>query len=119
MSELKPYTIPEFGQIPAIVNDFTALKKVFPLPMWLGLTIPSNTPKPILNELEKAFQAAMKSKVVTDLLKQQVATPYGFSGMKAKKVAQDLEAKFCWILYDLGTAKHNPSDLKITKPKNI
>ncbi len=119
MSELKPYTIPEFGEIPAIVNVLPTLKKVFPLPMWLGLAVPANTPKPILNELNQAFQAAMKSQVVTNLLKEQVATPYGYSGKKAKNVAQDLEAKFCWTLYDLGTAKHNPADLKIARPKNI
>jgi len=118
MSEKEQFDVPKIGKIPAITDDIPALNKILPLPMWLGLALPNNTPRPVMTELIKAFKYAMKSKPITEVLETQLATPYGFYGNKAKKIAQDLESKFCWTLYDLGTAKKNPAEFKIAKPKD-
>ncbi len=118
MSEKEPFNLQRVGKIPPITNDIPSLNKVLPLPQWLGLALPGNTPRPVINEITQAFKYAMNSKAVMQAFNTQLATPYGFYGTKAKKVAEDLESKFCWTLYDLGTAKNNPAKLKIARSNN-
>ena len=119
MSELEPFEIPGVGKVPAIVDWLPELKKILPMPQWLGLAVPADTPRPILNEITQAFKYAMNTKAVEEVLKSQLAVKYGYYGPKAKAVAQDLESKFCWLLWELGMAKRNPAELGIPKPEEM
>ncbi|MGE5607516.1 MAG: tripartite tricarboxylate transporter substrate binding protein [Bacteroidota bacterium] len=115
-TEVKPVEIPGVGTVAPITDSYPELKKVLPMPQWLGFAVPADTPKKVLDEITKAFNAAMKHKAVKDMLASQLASSYGYSGKEAKKVAQDLESKFCWTLVKLNMAKTNPADLGIPKP---
>ncbi len=117
MSELEPFNIPGVGKVPPITDFLPELKKVLPMPQWLGLAVPADTPKPILTEITNAFKHAMDSEPVKKVLESQLAVRYGYYGPKAKSVAQDLESKFNWTLFELGMAKRNPAELGIPEPK--
>ena len=119
VSELEPYDIPGVGKAPAIVDYIPEAKKVLPMPQWLGFAVPTDTPRPILTELTNAYKFALKTKAVRDFLSPaQAYVLYGYYGSKAKQVAEELEAKFCWTLWEMGTAKVNPEDMGIPQPED-
>ena len=115
-SEVEGADIPGVGKVQAITDFYPELKKVLPMPQLLGMAIPMDTPKPIKDEITKAFNAAMKSEAVKKILEAQVAEPFGWSGDKANDISKSLESKFSWMLVDLNLAKKNPAELGIPKP---
>jgi len=115
-SEVEGTDIPGVGKVQAITDFYPELKKVLPMPQLLGMAIPMDTPKPIKDEITKAFNAAMKSDSVKKVLDAQVAAPFGWSGDKANDMSKSLESKFSWMLVDLNLAKKNPAELGIPKP---
>lgn len=115
-TEVNDITIPGVGVVPAITKDYPELSKVLPMPQVLGLSVPADTPKPILAAIKEAFHGAMKTKPVKDILEKQVAVTLDVSGPDAKALASKLESRFNWLLVDLGKAAKNPADLGIPKP---
>jgi len=117
VTELEAYEIPGVGKTPAVVEFIPEAKKVLPMPQWLGICVPADTSKAALAELTEAFKSAMKSEHVKKFLDPSKAyVTYGYYGAKSKEIAQSLESKFCWALFELGAAKKSPAEMGIPKP---
>jgi len=116
MIDPKPYDFPGYGKIPAITEFFPQLAKYLPLHQWLGVMLPKDLPKPILEKITEAYKEALNSKTVKDYAKTTNSTIYGLYGEEAKKMAEVEESVTNWFLFELGIGKKDPSTFGIPKP---
>ncbi|MBF0431105.1 MAG: tripartite tricarboxylate transporter substrate binding protein [Fibrobacteria bacterium] len=117
MIELDPYDLKDVAVIPSVVDDVPAMKDVLPLPQLIGLAIPAATPLEVKAELKKAFDHAMTSQAIQQVIESQMAIKLALSGEEAKAISAKIESQFNWMLHDLGLAVKNPADLGIPKPE--
>lgn len=116
MLEKDDFDFPGVGKVPAVTKTFPQLEKYFPLNQWLGFMIPADTPKPVIEKIEKAYKAAMKDPKVAEWAKVNVSVVYGLSGKEAKEMAAKQESKMAWMLQEWGIAKESPEKFGIPKP---
>jgi tripartite-type tricarboxylate transporter receptor subunit TctC len=116
MLENEAYEFPGAGKVPSAADTFPEVKKYYPLDQWLGFMLPADTPKPVLQKIEKVFQNAVKSGEVKKLADDSLHKVYALSGKSAKDMAVKAEAKYSWLLQEWGMAKVNPEKLGIQKP---
>jgi len=102
--------------IPAITDFIPELKNRMPINQFVGFALPSDTPKPVLEKVTVAFNAAMASEPVQQFGTAKYSELTGLHGEAAKQVALNQEKVFAWTLWDAGLAKKNPQTLGIAKP---
>lgn len=102
--------------IPPITDFLPDLKDVMPIKQFVGFAAPSDTPKKVLEKLNKAFQQGMKSAAVKQFSEAKYFSLIGLSGEEAKQVALTQEKTVAWTLWDAGIAKVNPAELGIETP---
>lgn len=115
MIEMKPFDFPKFGLIPAAGEKYPDIEKI-PARQWLGMAIPKATPKPIIDQIDAAFVAAMKDARVMSLATDRNFQLYGEFGDEAEKTLLAMEKAMSWKLFELGVAKTSPDKLGIPKP---
>ena len=115
MVEMKPFDMPEFGNIPAVGEKYPAIGNM-PARQWLGFAVPADTPKPITDKIDAAFVKAMKNEELVNAAKRMNLTLFGEYGDDALKILSVLESTVSWKLQELGVAKTSPEKLGIAKP---
>lgn len=116
MLEKDDFDFPGVGKVPAVTKTFPQLEKYYPINQWLGFMLPADTPKPVLEKINKAFKEAMKDPKVAEWAKTNVSVIYNVSGKEAKDMVSKQESKMTWMLQEWGIAKESPEKFGIPKP---
>jgi tripartite-type tricarboxylate transporter receptor subunit TctC len=115
MLEAASYDFPGLGTIPAAAESYPEVADVM-VTQWLGFALPADTPPRVLEKITGAFQRAMESDEVQEMIKTRLLTPYGHYGEKADQLARQTEQGWTWMLHDLGIAERSPEELGIPRP---
>ena len=114
--ENETYEFEGFGVVKSASEKYPQLKKYYPIDQWLGLKLPADTSKTVLNKIDKAFKAAIEDEVFKKSLEDSAVVFYGLSGIEAKEMVTKQESKMCWMLHDWGIAKISPEEVGIERP---
>lgn len=114
MIEMSPY---EFaGQtIPAAGASYPKIGDV-PVSQFLGLALPIDTPKEILDKVTTAFETVMADPAIEDFAKARHLTLIGEHGEVAAARNLKAEQVWTWKLQELGIAVKSPETFGIAKP---
>lgn len=114
MVEAEPYEFPVIGTIPSAAREYPDVAK-FPVTQWLGFALPADTPPDVLETITDAFNRAMQSVDVREMLATRYLTPFGYSGARADGIARETERVWTWLLHDLKIAERSPEELGIPR----
>lgn len=112
----RPYEFPGVGTIPPITDYLPSLKAVMPFGAWVGLCLPADTPKHIVEIIEAAYEKAVASESVKEFAATNHCKLLGMTGSEAVKFIEKDTSLVSWLLYDLGLAKKSPEVFGIPKP---
>lgn len=115
MVEMKPFTFPGVGEIPAAGVKYPDIQKI-PARQWLGMAIPKNTPPDIIAKIDAAFVKSMEDPKVKSLATDRYFQLFGEYGDAAEKSLQAMENAMSWKLHELKIAETPPDQLGIPKP---
>lgn len=115
MVEMNPYRFPGGKEIPAAGAEFPKIQAI-PTRQWLGFAIPADTPAPVIEKIDQAFQVAIKDPKLKSVAKDKYLTLFGEYGPAAQKVLLPMESAVSWQLFQLGVAKLDPAKFGIAKP---
>ncbi|MCI7605282.1 MAG: tripartite tricarboxylate transporter substrate binding protein [Spirochaetales bacterium] len=102
--------------IPSAFDFYPALADYLPLEQQIGFAIRKDAPESVKATLQDAFTKAMATEAVQNYGRDRYFTLKGLYGEEANKIFDNLEATFCWTLWDLGAAKIEPSKFGIERP---
>lgn len=114
--ETEDWEFPEYGTIEAVTKKVPELEQYLPLNQFLGFQVPKDTDPKIVAKLQEAFQEAMKSDKIKQFADEQMCVMYSLTGEEANQMAENIESKLCWVLYDMGQTKFSPEEYGIAKP---
>ena len=101
----------------AAITDFMPdVKKAMPVKQIVGFALPANTPKDFLHKVTESFKVAMKDEPVLNFAKEKYSELYGYYGEEARKMAENGQKVFAWLLYEEGIAIISPEKFNIPKP---
>jgi tripartite-type tricarboxylate transporter receptor subunit TctC len=115
MIEMNPFNFPNVGAIPAAGVKYPDIQKI-PARQWLGMAIPKDTPKAIIDKIDAAFVKAMDDPKVKTLASERMFVLFGEYGEAAEKSLLAMENAMSWKLFELGVAKNSPEKFGIPKP---
>jgi tripartite-type tricarboxylate transporter receptor subunit TctC len=116
MVETAAFDFPGFGRIPAVGEKYPDIVKM-PARQWLGIAIPADTPKPVIDKIDAAFAGAIKDPNLLATLANMNNTVIGAYGDDAMKILTSMESAVSWALYEMGAVKTSPASLGISKPQ--
>jgi tripartite-type tricarboxylate transporter receptor subunit TctC len=115
MVEMTPFELAGFGSIPAVGAKYPDIANM-PARQWLGFAVPADTPKPVTDKLDAAFQKAMKDEEIVNAAARMNLNLIGAFGDESMKILSAMESSVSWKLQELGVAKVPPEQLGIVKP---
>jgi tripartite-type tricarboxylate transporter receptor subunit TctC len=110
------YDFPGYGKIPPITDYLPNLNPAMPFGAWVGLAVPANTPKDVVETLQAAYQKAVASSTIKEFAATNHCKLLGLTGAKAVSYVSKDTSLVSWLLQDLGTAKSSPTQFGIAKP---
>lgn len=110
-------TLPNGNKIPTIGAKYPTLNKYTPFGGWVGMAVPANTPKDVLDKLINAYKAAIGDKSFTDFCAERHFILVGKYGADADAYVKDSTSINAYLMYDLGFTKTNPTKLGIQRLK--
>lgn len=114
--EPEDWEFPEFGPAKSVTAALPQLAQYLPLNQFLGFKVPADTDPAVLAVLRDTFSKAMATDRIKRFADDQLCVVYNLSGPAAKEMAQKIESRLCWVLYDMGQATFSPADFGIAKP---
>lgn len=114
--ELESWEFPEFGLVQSVTASLPQLTQYLPLNQFLGFKVPADTDPAVRAILRDAFAKSMETEKIKRFAKDQLCVIYNLSGAAAKEMAQKIESRLCWVLYDMGQTTFSPADFGIAKP---
>lgn len=115
MVEMSPYEFPAGQTIPAAGAVYPKIADV-PVSQFLGLALPIDTPKEILDKVTAAFEKVMASPAVKEYVSARHLTLIGEHGEVAAAKNWKAEQVWTWKLQELGIAVKSPDAFGIAKP---
>lgn len=111
----KDFTIPDVGTIPSAFSSYASLSDYLPISQAIGFAVRDDAPAEVKAKLGEAFEAAMASDTVKQWADKNLYSLSGAHGAQAKDIFSKLESNFSWTLWELGSAKVEPSQIGIPK----
>jgi tripartite-type tricarboxylate transporter receptor subunit TctC len=106
----------EKTKIVSAFKKYPQLKQYLPVYQAIGMAVKADASAEVKKTLNAAFTKAMKSSTVRNKLKEMYYLPLGLTGQKALDLMISHESNFSWTLWELKTAKIDPSTIGIAKP---
>jgi tripartite-type tricarboxylate transporter receptor subunit TctC len=108
--------VEDVGDVPPATEAVPELAAYLPLQQFTGFALPADTPAPILERIQAAFQAAMRSEPVEQYARQGYVTLLGLSGEQARQFVGTQERVFAWALHEQELTLYSPADFGIERP---
>jgi tripartite-type tricarboxylate transporter receptor subunit TctC len=108
--------VEEVGYVPPVTDHVPTLAAYLPLQQFTGFALPADTPAPILQRIDAAFQSAMASEPLARYARQAYVTLLGLSGEQARAFVETQERVFAWVLHAQELTVHSPADFGIAQP---
>lgn len=109
--------VSQLPNVPAITEVYPEFKKQLPIGHYYGVFVKKGTPKPIVEDLRKAFMTAIKDPHYVAFIKRVNALPLGLTGDEAMKFIKKNQSNVAWILHDAQATKVSPEKLGIPKTR--
>ena len=110
-------TLTNGTKIPTFGAKYPALAQYSPFGGWVGMAVPSGTPKAIVEKLINAYKKAISDQGFIDFCKERYFSIVGKFGSDADAYAKDSTSVNAYLMYDLAFTKTDPATLGIQRLK--
>lgn len=104
------------GRVDSVAKYYPEYKQYLPLDAIQGFSIPADAPKDVIDTFGKAFENAMNSPEIQELIRSHDALNINIWGDNAKGLMEKEESNYAWLVKQFGWAKVDPQTLGIQKP---
>jgi len=110
-------TLKSGTRVPTFGSRYAVLDKYTPYGGWVGMAVPFDTPKLVVDTIISAYRTAIEDQSFTDFCNERYFSKVGKYGKEADEYAKMSTSINAYLLYDLGFSKNDPAKLGIQRLK--